>query len=154
MGNTSSQKIRKWFYNNYDTPQKQYVKFTRKWSARSAYFQENRAHVLEEATKVSGISAGRPGYLGAIQREITRQWENIPLEEKNAFQDLADEWSSGKAPDAVKRRLVILPSHRSLRSFPYIQNGIFHAKADYPEFPNPTIQDVWGSGPGADFIYR
>ena len=118
MGNTSLQKIRKWFYNNYETPKKQYVKFTRKWAARSAYFQQNREDVLERATEVSGISAGQPGYLGSIQRELTRQWENISLEERQKYQDLADEWSSGQAPDAVKRRLVILSFFRNLRSPP------------------------------------
>ncbi len=63
---------------------------------------------MENATEVSHISPGSPGYLGALQREITIQWNNEPLQGREKYQALADEWSSGQAPDTVKRRQVIL----------------------------------------------
>jgi len=59
---------------------------------------------MEKARVVSGISPGHPGYLGALQREISSQWKKLKNEEREGFQDLADEWSSQKAPEAVMRR--------------------------------------------------
>ena len=104
MSHTLFQKIRKWFYNNSTSSQRQYIKLTRNWSARSAFFQENRDDIMEQARKASGISPGYPGYLGALQREISSQWKKLTNEEREGFQDLADEWSSQKAPEAVMRR--------------------------------------------------
>lgn len=154
MSDSAFQKIRKWFYNNSETQQRQYIKFTRKWSARSAFFQENRDDILRQATEVSGISAGRPGYLGALQTEITSQWKKLSLDAREEFQALADEWSSGIAPEAVKRRQVMQSSMRSLHLSSHIQDGILHAEAHHPGLPDSTIQDLWSPQSGPDFICR
>jgi hypothetical protein len=98
------QKIRKWFYNNYKGTQKEYFKFSRKWSARSAYYHENRAFILEQTTKTSGLSGGQPGFTGALQTELSSQWKELPFHDKQHYQALADQWSADKPPQDVQSR--------------------------------------------------
>jgi len=132
MSDTQLQKIRKWFYNNSDTPQRQYINFTRSWSARNAFFHQNRDDILKKIAENSEISAGHPGYLGTLQREITRQWNDLTSEKRDEFQALANEWSSGIAPEAVKCRQVILSGMRSLHSSLDIQDGVLYAEVHHP----------------------
>jgi hypothetical protein len=73
---------------------------------------------LAKAAVISGLSPGQPGYLGALQREITTEWNKVSSEEKEKFQVLANEWSSGQAPDDVKRRQVI-PSYSIIGTCAY-----------------------------------
>jgi len=80
----------------------------------------------------SEISAGHPGYLGTLQREITRQWNDLTSEKRDEFQALANEWSSGIAPEAVKCRQVILSGMRSLHSSLDIQDGVLYAEVHHP----------------------
>jgi hypothetical protein len=108
---------------------------------------------LEKATE-SGIEPGHPGYLGAIQRELTKQWKDQSSEVIEVFQTMADEWSSGKAPDDVKSRQVILTCAESLYSCFSIQDGSLHAAAHYLRLSESTVQDLWGSQCSSHFIYR
>ena len=78
------------------------MKFTHNWSARSVYYHQHRDDIVKEAAEDSGIAAGHPGYLGALQRALSHKWNNLSLEDREPFQAMADEWSSGKAPDDVK----------------------------------------------------
>jgi hypothetical protein len=98
------QKIRKWFYNNYTSVQKEYFKFSRKWSARSAYYHENRAFLLEQTTDESGLSGGKPGFTGALQSELSRHWKELSFEDRQQYQTLANQWSSDKPPEVVQAR--------------------------------------------------
>jgi len=132
MNDTQLQKIRKWFYNNSDTPQRQYINFTCNWSTQNAFFHQKRDDILKKTAENSEISAGHPAYLGTLQREITRQWNDLTLEERQEFQALANQWSSGSAPEAVKRRQAIVTDMQSLCSSSNIQDGILYAEAHHP----------------------
>ncbi len=132
--------------------QHQYIKFSRNWSTWSVFFQCKHEDLLRGATEVSKITAGHPGYLGALQREITRQWNDLSLEKRERFQALANEWTSGSAPDDVKRRQVVLSDIRSLRSSSNIKDGILHAEADHLRLPNAISQGLWSLQSGPDFI--
>jgi hypothetical protein len=57
------QKIQKWFYNHYTSPKRHYTKFTRKWSARNAFYQMNHEEVLDCAKEDSGTR--KSGLLGS-----------------------------------------------------------------------------------------
>ena len=61
MNDTQLQKIRKWFYNNSDMPQHQYINFTRSWSAQNAFFHQNcrKLRNLCRSSRVLGYSSER-----------------------------------------------------------------------------------------------
>ncbi|KAI9433456.1 hypothetical protein H4582DRAFT_2060877 [Lactarius indigo] len=46
-------KIRTWFYNHYSRPHRQLIKFTQKWSARNAFYHENKEEIMELAHKIA-----------------------------------------------------------------------------------------------------
>jgi len=99
-----TQKIRKWFYNNYQSLKHEYFRFSRKWSARSVYFHKNRALVLEQTTKTSGLSSGQPGFASALQIELSNLWKELSFTEQDEYQTLASEWSVDKPPQNVQAR--------------------------------------------------
>ena len=73
------QKIRKWFYNHYSPPERRYVKFIRRWSARNTYYHMCRDEVMLEAQKMAGCQGlAVPWYArrerGAV--ETNGQWFN------------------------------------------------------------------------------
>ncbi|KAN0136039.1 hypothetical protein V8E53_006200 [Lactarius tabidus] len=78
----ASKKIRKWFYNCYDRPERQYVKFIQKWSARNAYYHMCRDEVMTEAEEMSGDLPGSRAFMGSLQDATTKLWKNISDEER------------------------------------------------------------------------
>src|SRR5882762_3856448 len=97
-------KIRKWFYNHYKSVQKECFKFTRKWSARNAYFYENCALVLAQTTESSGLSGRQPRFTGAFQIELSRLWKGISMEDQQHYKALAESWSAQRPPEEVQMR--------------------------------------------------
>ncbi|KAN0141874.1 hypothetical protein V8E53_000336 [Lactarius tabidus] len=78
----ASKKIRKWFYNRYDRPERQYVKFIRRWSARNAYYHMCWDEVMTEAEEMSGNLPGSRAFMGSLQDATTKLWKNISDEER------------------------------------------------------------------------
>jgi hypothetical protein len=101
-------KIRKWFYNHYPRPKRQYTKFTRKWSARSAFYQLNREEVLEHARKESGVEPGHPEFLGALQNATTTLWEALCSRDQGDYIRAAQEWSEESPPPDVQSRCTVI----------------------------------------------
>lgn len=102
--NYMSQKIQKWFYNHYTRPKRQYVNFTRKWSARNAFYHMNRDEVLKETRDVSGTEPGHPAFLGALQDATTTLWNKLSPEDKEDYVDAAMEWSQAYPPKHIQSR--------------------------------------------------
>jgi hypothetical protein len=101
------QKIRTWFYNHYDRPYRQLIKFTRKWSARNAFYQENKADVTELTKKMSGGAPGSQAFLGALQDATTSLWKKLSDEEQEQYADIAKEWSEDRPPKQIQAKYVI-----------------------------------------------
>jgi hypothetical protein len=99
-----TQKIQKWFYNHYIRPQRQYIKFTRKWSARNAFYHFNRDEVLRLATEVSGTEPGHPGFLGAFQDALTTLWNELSPDDQEEYAQAAKEWSEDAPPSHIQSR--------------------------------------------------
>jgi len=102
------QKIKKWFYNHYSNPRREYMKFTRKWSARSAFHQLNREEVLELARQESGLVPGHPQFLGALQRATTSLWDALSPEDVADYVKAAKEWSAESPPSHIQSRWAIV----------------------------------------------
>ena len=98
------QKIWKWFYNHYVRPKRQYTKFTRKWSARNAFYHLNRDEVLELAKVVSGKKPGHRSFLGALQDATTTLWNDLSPDVQDDYVQAAMEWSNTVPPKDVQRR--------------------------------------------------
>src|ERR1700744_5863723 len=98
------QKIQKWFYNHYAHPRRQYHKFTRKWSARNAFYHLHCDEVLELARTESEIEPGHPAFLGALQDATTALWERLSAEDREEYEAAAKEWSSAAPPKYVQSR--------------------------------------------------
>jgi hypothetical protein len=98
------QKIQKWFYNHYIRPRRQYIKFTRNWSARNAFYHLNRDEVLKLAKEVSGTEPGHPGFLGALQDATTTLWSELSPEDQEDYVQAAKEWSENAPPKHIQSR--------------------------------------------------
>ncbi|KAI9447519.1 hypothetical protein H4582DRAFT_2051264 [Lactarius indigo] len=99
-----SQKIHKWFYNHYVHPKRQYIKFTRKWSARNAFYHLNRDEVLRLAKETSGTELGSPAFIGALQDATTALWNELSIEDQEEYQESAREWSEKTPPKNIQSR--------------------------------------------------
>ncbi|KAH9017597.1 hypothetical protein EDB84DRAFT_1276507, partial [Lactarius hengduanensis] len=97
-------KIQKWFYNHYARPRRQYIKFTRKWSARNAFYHLNRDEVLKHAKETFGIKPGDPAFLGALQDATTTLWTELSPEVQEDYVKAAKEWSEETPPKDVQSR--------------------------------------------------
>ncbi|KAF8270246.1 hypothetical protein EI94DRAFT_1698918 [Lactarius quietus] len=102
----AGKKIQKWFYNHYVRPQRQYTKFTRKWSSRSVFYQLNRDEVLELARETSGMDLGAPGFLGALQDATTVLWNTLDADDQEDYAQAAKEWSQDAPPTHVQSRMA------------------------------------------------
>ncbi|KAF8265209.1 hypothetical protein EI94DRAFT_1702661 [Lactarius quietus] len=80
-----------WFYNHYERSKRQYTKFTRKWSARSAFYQLNHVEVKQHVTEVSGHESGHPSYLGCLQDATTYLWNALSPNDKEEYVITASE---------------------------------------------------------------
>jgi hypothetical protein len=98
------QKIQKWFYNHYIRPRRQYVKFTRNWSARNAFYHLNRDEVLECTRVDSGAEPGDPAFLGALQDATTILWNKLSFEDQEDYVQAAKEWSADQPPSNIQSR--------------------------------------------------
>jgi hypothetical protein len=101
------QKIQKWFYNHYMRPRRHYTKFTRKWSARNAFYHLNRDEVLKLAN-VSGIEPGDPDFLGALQNATTTLWNKLSPGDQDDYAQAAKEWSEDTPPRHIQSRCAII----------------------------------------------
>ncbi|KAF8261854.1 hypothetical protein EI94DRAFT_1809664 [Lactarius quietus] len=97
---------KKWFYNHYNCPQRQYTKFTCKWSSRSVFYQLNRDEVLELARETSGMDPGAPGFLGALQDATTVLWNTLDADDQEDSAQAAKEWSQDAPPAHVQSRMA------------------------------------------------
>lgn len=98
------QKIRTWFYNHYDRPYRQLIKFTRRWSARNAYYHSNKAKVTDLTQKVSRGVPGSNAFLGALQDATTTLWKKISSDEQARYAGIAKEWSDNRPPKDIQAK--------------------------------------------------
>ncbi|KAF8268580.1 hypothetical protein EI94DRAFT_1800312 [Lactarius quietus] len=108
---------KKWFYNHYNRLQRQYTKFTRKWSSRSAFYQLNRDEVLELARETSGMDPGAPGFLGALQDATTVLWNALDADDQEDYAQAAKEWSQDASPAHVQSRMASSLRKRIIQDF-------------------------------------
>ena len=101
------QKIRKWFYNHYSAPHRRVIKFTRKWSARNAFYHEQKADIMELAQEMSGGAPGSQAFLGALQDATTRLWKKVSIEEQERFAEIAQDWSENAPPKGIQAKSTI-----------------------------------------------
>ncbi|KAH9015700.1 hypothetical protein EDB85DRAFT_2156481 [Lactarius pseudohatsudake] len=99
-------KIRTWFYNHYSRPHRQLIKFTRRWSARNAFYHENKEEVTQLAQKLSGGVPGSEAFLGALQDATTSLWKKLSIEEQEPYADIVKEWSEDKPPRDIQAKMA------------------------------------------------
>ncbi|KAH9176173.1 hypothetical protein EDB89DRAFT_2065978 [Lactarius sanguifluus] len=102
----ATKRIQKWFYNHYVRPRCEYIKFTRKWSARNAFYHLHRDEVLEYAKEESGREPGHPAFLGALQDATTALWNEVSPEDQEEYVNAAKEWSEKTPPKHVQSRMA------------------------------------------------
>ena len=86
------------------------MKFTCKWSTRSAFFQLNHDDIIKRTVETSGIQPGKPGFLGALQRETTATLDALPPGVLNDYVKYAKEWTTKTPPHDVQSRSLNLIS--------------------------------------------
>ena len=100
------QKIQKWFYNHYARPERQYIKFIRRWSARNTYFHMCRDEVMMEAEEMSGSLPGSQAFLGSLQDATTKLWKRLTPGVQQIYVHLAKKWSDEPPPPNIQARYV------------------------------------------------
>ncbi|KAN0141769.1 hypothetical protein V8E53_000231 [Lactarius tabidus] len=113
----ASGKVRKWFYNHYDRPERQYVKFIRGWSARNTFYHMCRDEVMTEAEKLSGSPPGSRAFFSSLQNATTKLWKCLPNEEQQVYVRLANKWSGEPPPANIQARMASSVSARIIRDF-------------------------------------
>jgi hypothetical protein len=108
------QKIRKWFYNHYTSPARQYVKFARRWSARNAYYHMCRDEVMMKTEEMSGSPPGSRAFLGCLQDATTTMWNLLPDEDQELYARLAKKWSDEAPPANIQARYVMHKSYEHI----------------------------------------
>jgi hypothetical protein len=106
------QKVRTWFYNHYDRPHRQLIRFTRRWSARNVFYHENKDKIGELTGQISGDVLGSQAYLGALQDATTRLWKERSREDQDSYAVCAKEWSDEKPPKHIQAKYVIRDGSR------------------------------------------
>ncbi|KAN0140679.1 hypothetical protein V8E53_001506 [Lactarius tabidus] len=99
-------KIQKWFYNHYSHPRREYIKFTRRWSARNAFYRLNRDEVSDLAKTQSGLMPGHPQFLGALQNATTTLWNDLDDELQEEYMQAAKDWSTEAPPKHIQSRMA------------------------------------------------
>jgi hypothetical protein len=84
------------------------MKFTRKWSTRSAFFQMCRDDIMAAVSETSGIEPGQPGFLGALQTATSTLLNALGPKELKIYVDAAMEWSRESPPSYVQARCIYL----------------------------------------------
>ena len=72
-------------YNHYTQPRNEYTKFTRKWSARSTFYQLNREEILALAIKTSDLEPGTLAFLSALQDATLTLWKNTAKADQDDY---------------------------------------------------------------------
>jgi len=101
-----TQKIRSWFYNNYEHPHRQMIRFTRRWSGRNAFYHGNKAKITELTQQISGGVPGSQAFLGALQDATTQLWKTLSSEEQEKYRELAKVWSNDRPPKHIQAKYV------------------------------------------------
>ena len=70
---------------HYTRPRNKYIKFTRKWSARSTFYQLNWEEILALAIETSDLELGTPAFLGALQDATTTLWKNTAKADQDDY---------------------------------------------------------------------
>ena len=107
----SIQKIRKWFYNHYTQPDRQYVKFTHKWSAWNTFYQMCHNEVMIKAEEMSGAPPESQAFLGSLQDATIRLWRALSSNGQKRYENLAKMWSDQAPLPDVQARYVTYQSH-------------------------------------------
>ncbi|KAH9031440.1 hypothetical protein EDB83DRAFT_2319252 [Lactarius deliciosus] len=81
-------------------------KFTRKWSARNAFYHENKEEITQLAKKLSGGLPGSQAFLGALQDATTSLWKKLPIEEQEQYAEIAKEWSEDRPPRDIQAKMA------------------------------------------------
>ncbi|KAH9167727.1 hypothetical protein EDB89DRAFT_1909818 [Lactarius sanguifluus] len=113
----ATKRIQKWFYNHYVRPRCEYIKFTRKWSARNAFYHLHHDEVLEYAKEESGREPGHPAFLGALQDATTALWNEVSPEDQEEYVNAAKEWSEKTPPKHVQSRMASSMRERIIQDF-------------------------------------
>ncbi|KAI9436269.1 hypothetical protein H4582DRAFT_2058933 [Lactarius indigo] len=100
-----------------ENPQRQYIKFTRKWSARNAFYHLNRDEVLRLAKETSGTEPGSPAFIGALQDATTALWNELSIEDQEEYQESAREWSEKTPPKNIQSRMASSLCERIIQDF-------------------------------------
>ncbi|KAH9017641.1 hypothetical protein EDB85DRAFT_2155028 [Lactarius pseudohatsudake] len=100
----AKQKIKKWYYNHYNPPHRQVIKFVRRWSARNVFYYEDKVDIMKLAEDMSGAAPGTEAFLGSIQLATTELWKKLPVEEQERFAQTADEWSDNGPPKGIQAK--------------------------------------------------
>ncbi|KAH9016363.1 hypothetical protein EDB84DRAFT_1567258 [Lactarius hengduanensis] len=102
----AKQKIKKWYYNHYNPPHRQVIKFVRRWSARNVFYHEDKVDIMKLAEDMSGAAPGTEAFLGSIQLATTELWKKLPVEEQERFAQTADEWSDNGPPKGIQAKMA------------------------------------------------
>ncbi|KAI9428965.1 hypothetical protein H4582DRAFT_2066083 [Lactarius indigo] len=100
-----------------ENPQRQYIKFTRKWSARNTFYHLNRDEVLRLAKETSGTEPGSPAFIGALQDATTALWNELSIEDQEEYQESAREWSEKTPPKNIQSRMASSLRERIIQDF-------------------------------------
>ncbi|KAI9430761.1 hypothetical protein H4582DRAFT_2063414 [Lactarius indigo] len=85
---------------------RQFIKFTRRWSARNVFYHEDKAHITVLAEEMSGAVPGTQEFLGALQEATTELWKKLPIEEQERFVETAKEWSDNGPPKGIQAKMA------------------------------------------------
>ncbi|KAH9016359.1 hypothetical protein EDB84DRAFT_1567252 [Lactarius hengduanensis] len=102
----AKQKIKKWYYNHYNPPHRQVIKFVRRWSARNVFYHEDKVDIMKLAEDMSRAAPGMEAFLGSIQLATTELWKKLPVEEQERFAQTADEWSDNGPPKGIQAKMA------------------------------------------------
>ncbi|KAN0138102.1 hypothetical protein V8E53_003991 [Lactarius tabidus] len=102
--NNKLQKVRTWFYNHYDCPHRQLIRFTRRWSAQNTFYHENKDEIGELTEQISGSVPGSCAYLAALQDATTQLWKKLASDEQVTYANLANQWSDERPPKHIQAK--------------------------------------------------
>ena len=101
-----TQIIRTWFYNHYDHPHCQIMRFTRRWSGWNVFYYENKENIMKLTQKVSKSAPGSKKFFSALQKTITTLWKEVPGDEQDRYAERAKEWSKNRPPKDIQAKYV------------------------------------------------
>jgi hypothetical protein len=134
------QKVRKWIYNHYDSPNRAAIKFIRKWSARNVFYHEKKKIITDRAKEVSGHAPGSQEFFGALQDATTHFWRELSEEDIDIYEGTAAEWSYIAPPRHIQARQMIPHIFMNVPTHPTSQNGVFsNPRPHSARLSNPAL---------------